>query len=188
MKNYIIFFDNDGVTSSWSTWGNDINLFEDKRLKDIDIYRWNYLDRVCRQLKEDVTVYAVCISSWCDVFESEKNRNDFTKVANLKKIQILYDEDCIFKGREPQRRINMIKKYLSKYNAIDYIIFDDEFSDYYKRAKLKNHIITDAYDGIRYEDLWEVRRNIESWGLNEKSIQARQMYEETLHRLIGCSV
>lgn len=38
MKNYIIFFDNDGVTSSWSTWGNDINLFEDKRLKDIDIY------------------------------------------------------------------------------------------------------------------------------------------------------
>ena len=82
----------------------------------------------------------------------------------------------------------MIKKYLSKYNAIDYIIFDDEFSDYYKRAKLKNHIITDAYDGIKYEDLWEVRRNIESWGLNEKSIQARQMYEETLHRLIECSV
>ena len=96
MKECFIFFDNDGVTSSWETWRTDVSL-DIPTLVNVNIYKWNTIDKFCRRLHENINVNAVCISCWKEVFDDKKNVEIFTKLANIQRIKFLSDEEFIDK-------------------------------------------------------------------------------------------
>lgn len=189
--NYIIFFDNDGVTSNWATWNND-TIFnkQNLHLSQIDIYKWNKIDQVCRNLNDNVDVHAVCISSWKYVFDNAKNRNKLKKCAGFQKIKVLHDKKCIEPDKlsynEPWIRIGTVKKYLAKYKPIDYIILDDEFTRTYNVEKLK-HIQTDMYDGLNYETFCKLTAIIRQWpDIKESAKQQIKEIEERDKLLLSC--
>lgn len=62
--NYIIFFDNDGVTSSWQTWGNKTYIKSlNPSIGDIDFYKWNTIDKLMDRISNEYDVIAICIST-----------------------------------------------------------------------------------------------------------------------------
>ena len=183
-----IFFDNDGVTSSWETWSND-TMFKDDNLplKDINIYKWNKIDKFCRCLKEDIEVYAVCISCWRNVFDNQENVNKFVKAANIQRIKFLADPNFIgvnFGKKEPETRINLIKTYLERYSVYDYVIIDDEFLDDYKIHNLNNVIKTDYYNGFCFQHFLELKKKLLNWGLAEKYEEIYKNEQEAIKTLL----
>ena len=170
MKTYLIFFDNDGVTATCSTWRNDTFLNDKmKEIRDLDIYKWNRLDKIMRHLSDECKVYAICISSWKSAFYKKVNINKLTKYAGLKKIEIIpFKVGKMFSRREPWERIDVIKKSLELYKPDDYIIIDDEFYSTFIDEGFHNVIKTDTYNGLLYQDYLDIDKIVDTWECSEK--------------------
>lgn len=190
MKNYIIFFDNDGVTSNWSTWGNDSYLASlNKDIKDIDIYKWNHIDKMMQRIDKDYDVIAICMSTWKNVFYDEQNRNDFVKYANLKRIRIEPIEIAPrFSFHEPQERLDVIKAGIEKFQPEDYIILEDEFGDAIEAEGYHNVIKTDMLDGFCYRHFLEMGKIVDTWNLSDEYKKNKETYEKALSTLLSCSI
>lgn len=187
MKECFIFFDNDGVTSSWETWRTDVSL-DVPTLVNVNIYKWNTIDKFCRRLHENINVNAVCISCWKEVFDDKKNVETFTKLANIQRIKFLSDEEFIdkrFANKEPLERIGLINAYLEKYNPHDYIIIDDEFHDTYSELKYRNIIKTDLYDGFTFKNYLQLKQILLTWGLIDKYAKMYKNEVEQLNTLLA---
>lgn len=188
-KKCFIFFDNDGVTSSWETWSND-TVFKDDNLslKDVNIYKWNKIDKFCRCLHEDIEICAVCVSCWRDAFDNQENVNKFIKAANIQRIKFISDPQFLnisFGTKEPDIRINLIDAYLKKYKPYDYVIIDDEFASSYDYNKFVNVIKTDYYDGFTFKHFLELKQILLQWGLADKYKQLYQNEQENIQILLS---
>ena len=187
MKTYLIFFDNDGVTANCCTWRNDTYL-KDKMLNinDLDIYKWNRLDKIMRHLSDECKVYAICTSSWKSVFYKKVNINKLTKYAGLQRIEIVpFEVGKRFSRREPGERIEVIKEALKRYNPDDYMIIDDEFYGAFQDEGFHNIIKTDTYDGLLYQNYLDIDKIVDTWECSEKYREEKKKYNETLDLLLS---
>ena len=190
MKTYLIFFDNDGVTATCSTWRNDTFLNDKmKEIRDLDIYKWNRLDKIMRHLSDECKVYAICTSSWKSAFYKKVNINKLTKYANLQKIEIVpFEVGKRFSRREPGERIEVIHKALELYKPDDYIIIDDEFYPAFIDEGFHNVIKTDTYDGLLYQNYLYIDKIVDTWECSEKYRKEKKDYEETLDLLLSVAI
>lgn len=187
MKTYLIFFDNDGVTANCCTWRNDTYL-KDKMLdiNDLDIYKWNRLDKIMRHLSDECKVYAICTSSWKSAFYKKVNINKLTKYAGLQRIEIVpFEVGKRFSRREPGERIEVIKEALKRYNPDDYMIIDDEFYGAFQDEGFHNIIKTDTYDGLLYQNYLDIDKIVDTWECSEKYKEEKKKYNETLDLLLS---
>ena len=187
MKTYLIFFDNDGVTANCCTWRNDTYL-KDKMLdiNDLDIYKWNRLDKIMRHLSDECKVYAICTSSWKSAFYKKVNINKLTKYAGLQKIEIVpFEVGKRFSRREPGERIEVIKEALKRYNPDDYMIIDDEFYSAFQDEGFHNIIKTDTYDGLLYQNYLDIDKIVDTWECSKEYKEEKKKYNETLDLLLS---
>lgn len=190
MKTYLIFFDNDGVTATCSTWRNDSKIKNElKEVGDLDIYKWNKLDKIMRHLSDECKVYAICTSSWKEAFYKKVNINRLTKWAGLEKIEIIpFRVPRRFSRREPWERIEVINKAIEKYNPDDYIIIDDEFYNTFQAEGFHNLIKTDVYDGLLFKNYLEIDKIVDTWECSEKYKEEKKKYNETLDLLLSVAI
>ena len=188
MKKYYIFFDNDGVGAHWFTWGNDTYLKEKTDyIGDLDIYKWNKIDKLMRRLSNECVVKAICISTWKGCFYDEENRDKFSERAGFQKIEIMpWVMEGRFSFREPGQRIELIKEALEDGNPDDYIILDDEFGQEFENQGFHNIIRTDTYDGFTYKNYLEMEQIVNKWDLSEEYKKAKKEYDETMDLLVHC--
>ena len=189
--NYIIFFDNDGVTSSWQTWGNKTYIKSlNPSIGDIDFYKWNAIDRLMDRISNEYDVIAICISTWKQVLYDEDNVRDFTKFANLRRIKIANDIQVApkFSYHEPWERLKVIKQGIKKYKPVDYIILEDEFGQSIENEGYHNVIKTDKLDGFCYKHFLEMGQIVDKWQLKEEYIKGKEKYEQALSTLLSCSI
>lgn len=187
MKTYLIFFDNDGDTANCCTWRNDTYL-KDKMLdiNDLDIYKWNRLDKIMRHLSDECKVYAICTSSWKSAFYKKVNINKLTKYAGLQKIEIVpFEVGKRFSRREPGERIEVIKEALKRYNPDDYMIIDDEFYGAFQDEGFHNIIKTDTYDGLLYQNYLDIDKIVDTWECSKEYKEEKKKYNETLDLLLS---
>lgn len=188
---YIIFFDNDGVTSSWQTWGNKTYVKSlNPAIGDIDFYKWNHIDRLMDRISGDYDVLAICMSTWKHVLYDEQNRSDFSKFANLKRIKLVGDVQVAPKlsYHEPWERLKVIKQGIEQYNPVDYIILEDEFGGDIEHAGYHNVVKTDKLDGLCYKHFLQMAKIVDTWKLKEKYVKGKETYEQALSTLLSCSV
>lgn len=192
MKNYVIFFDNDGVFAHTATWNNTTCLrqydFVDY-MSCLDIYKFNKLDKMMQNISDEYNVYGVCISTWKSVFDNEKNVKLLTERANLKKIQIYpINKPPRFSYREPWERLELIDKGLEELKPEDYIILEDEFANDMRNKGHKHVIETDQYDGLLHKHFLEIDKIIQTWQVKPEYKKKVEEYNKALDTLLSCII
>lgn len=185
---YIIFFDNDGVTSNWATWGNQSHIKSlNPAIGDIDFYKWNAIDRLMNRVSDEYDVLAVCMSTWKHVLYDEQNRADFAKFANLKRIKLVGDVQVAPKlsYHEPWERLKVIQRGLERYNPLDYIVLEDEFGSSIEQAGYHNVIKTDKLDGFCYKHFLQMGQIVDTWHVKEEYVKGKETYEQALATLLS---
>lgn len=190
-KKLFIFADFDGVFANICTWGNDTQMAKKyPSIKDLDMNKINFVDKICRRLDKNVTVFFVSISSWKEHFN--EHLKEVKKLAGIKRMKLLVDEEAPKRRlteHEPWIRLKLIKYYLDKYSPDDYIILDDEFVRQYTTEKHVGHLITtDQYDGLNYNTLVLLRHKIEQMGLQKEIMEQEKQRQELIAFLAGSAV
>lgn len=185
---YIIFFDNDGVTSSWETWGNQSYIKSlNPAIGDIDFYKWNKIDRMMNRISDEYDVLAICMSTWKHVLYDEQNRSDFVKFANLKRIKLVGDVQVAprLSYHEPWERLKIIDQGLKQYSPKDYIVLEDEFGGSIEHAGYRNVIKTDKLDGLCYKHFLQMAKIVDAWELKDTYKKGKETYEQALATLLS---
>ena len=153
----ILFFDFDGVLSSWQDW----NIYSDNELYNpasmISNNKIKYINRFLKNRNLEAVFFP--ISSWSDIFKNKKDLSFWLKEMNLTNLKVfngvgLHYYDGINRGK-------FIKEILENNKVKNYIIFDDEeLNNEYKDL---NIIKTDMYDGIQYKHIQIFEKQIKSW-------------------------
>lgn len=191
-REFFIFADFDGPLAHITTWRNDTKIGQEMgMLRDLNLYELNYLDRICRNLADDVVVHFISISSWKFQFNTEENIAKVKEWANIKRMDLeLYKDTPVgrFSEREPWVRFRVIKEQLEKHPAEDYIILDDEFYGEYEREHRGHCIPADQRSGYDQEGWEKIRGRIESWGLKEEVVKERKERDEAYMTLLAASI
>lgn len=191
-KEFFIFADFDGPFAHITTWQNDTKIGQEMGdIRDLDLYALNFLDRICRNLSDDIVVHFISISSWKHQFNTEENIVKIKEWANIKKLDLdLYKETPVgrFTEREPWLRLRVIKELLEKHHAEDYLILDDEFLGEYEREHRGHCISADSRSGYDQEGWEKIRGRIESWGLKEEVEKFRKERDEAYMKLLAASI
>lgn len=186
---FIIFTDFDGVEARVQTWGNDTKFASAclkigcPEMRDLDIYAFNSLDRLCRLLGENDKVWLVSTSIWKRVFDTAKNRHFISKWAGLKKIEIVHKNRKSFdrfSPSEPFTRVKLINWYLSKYHPDGYVVFDDNYEATLRSQYHKHFIRTDRADGLTYDHLYRFRSILGTWMSPDVSKQRENAFQTLL--------
>lgn len=190
-KKLFIFSDFDGVFASFATWGNSTEIAKKHfEIKDLDMNRLNFVDRICRRLDKNTEVWFISISSWKEQYN--QHLKEVKKLAGIKRMKLICDENAPvrrFSEREPWCRLNLIKYYLDAYSPENFIILDDEFQYEYKNHGYEEQlIVTDQYDGLTYNTMKELQKKIEACGLSKEVIDAEKHRQEVISMLAGCAV
>jgi len=191
-KEFFIFADFDGPLAHITTWQNDTKMGQElSEIRDLNLYELNYLDRICRNLADDVVVHFISISTWKHQFNEEEIIAKVKEWANIKKMDLeLYKDTPVgrFTEREPWLRLRVIKEQLEKHPVEDYIILDDEFYGEYEREHPGHCIPADQRSGYDQEGWEKIRGRIESWGLKEEVIKFRKERDEAYMKLLAASI
>lgn len=192
MREFFIFADFDGPLAHITTWQNDTKMGKElSDVRDLNLYELNYIDRICRNLSDDIVVHFISISSWSFQFNKAETIEKVKEWAGIKRLDLdLYSETipARFSERELWKRLRTIKDFVDRRKPEDYIILDDEFLMQYESEHKGHCILADSRSGYNQEGWEKVRQRIESWGLKEEVIKNRKERDEAFSLLLGSSI